>query len=292
MDHVRGFPDTELMLVTPEEIAAALADTSLAGAPVHAHPNGLVLVDVSSPDQVLSAWQAARARLSVTGRWPVAIAPDWNHFDHYPRPSAADLSALDVSARTADPWPELERWLHDRSVTVDDLGDCLIESGATDLGLQSRGRFELTFPTTSLAVERWILDQVAADPALADLVEQSSDVPYLVGTQQWFTPDALQIALLPTGSPWHAPAWLDFFETSPQDLAAVLRQWQDTYGAELVACWGTMLQFVVHRPPAPGAQAWELARRQMSLGPSLQTPLWMLARALPRSDAWFVHSRP
>jgi Domain of unknown function (DUF4253) len=75
-------------------------------------------------------------------------------------------------------------------------------------------------------------------------------------------------------------------------LAAAIRQWEQQRGAELVACWGTMLQFVVGRQPALGEQAWQLAVQQLAVGGSLQMPPWELALALTRSDAWFMHHRP
>jgi hypothetical protein len=38
-----------------------------------------------------------------------------------------------------------------------------------------------------------------------------------------------------------------------------MRQWDQRWGAALVAAWGTMLQFVAERRPEPGPHAWEVA---------------------------------
>ncbi|WP_144022872.1 DUF4253 domain-containing protein [Asanoa hainanensis] len=106
-----------------------------------------------------------------------------------------------------------------------------------------------------------------------------------------------QVVLLPTSTQWLAPAWLNYFgatEKHPgrEGLAAAIRQWERQWGAELVASWGTMLQFVVARQPALGEQAWQLALQLLAVGGSLQAPSWELALAVTRSDAWFLHDRP
>jgi Domain of unknown function (DUF4253) len=102
-----------------------------------------------------------------------------------------------------------------------------------------------------------------------------------------------------------APAWLNYFgareKTARTDLgddpgrkglAAAIRQWEQQWGAELVASWGTMLQFVVARQPTLGEQAWELALQLLAVGGSLQSQSWELALAVTHSDAWFLHDRP
>ena len=75
-------------------------------------------------------------------------------------------------------------------------------------------------------------------------------------------------------------------------LAAAIREWEQQWGAELVASWGTMLQFVVSRQPNLGEQAWQLALQLLAVGGSLQSQSWELALAVTRSDAWFLHDRP
>ena len=50
-------------------------------------------------------------------------------------------------------------------------------------------------------------------------------------------------------------------------LIAVLRSWNERFGAELVANWGTVLQFVVDRPPVTTEQAWPLAVEHIAVAP-------------------------
>ena len=60
--------------------------------------------------------------------------------------------------------------------------------------------------------------------------------------------------MLPTASPWLAVRWVGYFGAG-DDLpafVAALRRWHSTWGAELVAAWGTMLQFTVARRPQHG----------------------------------------
>ncbi|WP_410812259.1 hypothetical protein [Micromonospora sp. 067-2] len=75
-------------------------------------------------------------------------------------------------------------------------------------------------------------------------------------------------------------------------LAAAMWQWEQGWGAALIAAWGTMLQFTAQRRPRPGTQAWELAGQQMAIGGSFQCEQWQLAIALTQGDAWFLHDRP
>ena len=133
-----------------------------------------------------------------------------------------------------------------------------------------------------------------SDPAL--VARGREWVESLVGTRNWHQVPEAQLVLLPTASPWLAPGWVSYFgatcDNGPQALCAALRQWENRWGAELVACWGTMLQFVVSRQPAPGEQAWELAGQLKAVGGSLQVEQCILALAVSRSDAWFLHDRP
>lgn len=79
-------------------------------------------------------------------------------------------------------------------------------------------------------------------------------------------------------------------------LAAVLRSWGKRFGAEIVAAWGTMLQFVVARPPVTLDEALDLAFEHDRVAPStLPLPGVAIrdhARALLHRDTWFLHDRP
>jgi hypothetical protein len=76
-------------------------------------------------------------------------------------------------------------------------------------------------------------------------------------------------------------------------MVAVLTWWQERYGAELVANWGSMLQFAVRRPPASLDEAWDLAVDIDLVGPSSGFPhVRDYARFLWRRPTWFIHNHP
>ncbi|MBM2614293.1 DUF4253 domain-containing protein [Actinoplanes sp. LDG1-06] len=139
-----------------------------------------------------------------------------------------------------------------------------------------------TLETAATTMDPWsvfhppVADRHDYDAALGDPVLAAHVTTMLgdfTGTRQWFVPNAVHLALLPTPRPWLAPGWLRYYgagdPTRWTALTAALWQWNQRYGAELVAWWGTMLQFVVSRPPAPGDEAWELAGQLSAVGGSL-----------------------
>jgi hypothetical protein len=60
---------------------------------------------------------------------------------------------------------------------------------------------------------------------------------YAVQTDYWYTPNSIQMLLLPTDAPWLAAGFVGLFEIGDEDLAAALWQWHSQWGAELVASW-------------------------------------------------------
>jgi hypothetical protein len=53
-----------------------------------------------------------------------------------------------------------------------------------------------------------------------------------------------------------------------------------------------MLQFEVHRPPAPGEDAFTAARQVLALSPNVDIDQWELAVAMRAGNARFLHNRP
>ncbi len=268
-------------------VAAALRGTALDGHPVKEGLGGTFLVGGVEPAHLLDAWRAARSVLPVTGRWPVLTGVG----ELYHEPDAAELAALVRAARTVDPWTVYRRHRDPDPIPASDLAWRF--SGILG-GLDDRAAQELDLPTTQAAIDRWVWDTVLADPALTERCHRAT--ASLVGTRQWYTPREVQLVLLPTPQQWLAPAWVTYFGAArpqgPEALAAAILQWEHEWGAELVACWATMLQFVVPRRPPLGEPAWRLAEQLMAVGGSLQTRPWELATALTRTDAWFLHDRP
>lgn len=277
------------MASTPDDVATALHGTVLAGMPVRDVDGGALLLEGIDPTRVLDCWQVARDALPRTGRWPVAVWPEW-HVEF----GALSSEWLDAVARDLPAVGDerrFPRYVHPVP-SAQSAWHGLLEHYFPGGGLPDVMARDLADPVLDDDVDRWVFDQLQGDPALAASVDEAVE-PW-VGTRPWFTPDRADLLLLPTTSPWLAIPALGYFgaESDPNALAAALRQWHDAWGAELVAAWGTMLQLVVRRRPRQGEEAWELAGQLLAWGGSLQVHRWQLAQALPRSDAWFLHDRP
>jgi len=117
----------------------------------------------------------------------------------------------------------------------------------------------------------------------------------------WYEPnDGMGIILLPTLNNWDALAYISFFGAEgfgeTEKMMTVLKSWQQRFGAELVAHYGTMLQFMVQQPPSTLEAALQLAWEQYLIAPcTLELPGITLrehARALLHTQRWFLHERP
>jgi len=117
----------------------------------------------------------------------------------------------------------------------------------------------------------------------------------------WYEPnDGMGIILLPTLNNSDALAYMSFFGAEgfgeAEKMMTVLQSWQQRFGAELVAHYGTILQFVVQHPPSTLEAAFQLAGEQYMIAPcTLELPGITLrehARALLHTQRWFLHERP
>ena len=277
------------MINDVEGVRAALQPTMLAGRPVTQASAGCLRVVGIEPRDMLPAWRAARAALPTTGRWPVFLPGDLGRLADLPEPVVADVAALDRAAQTIDPWPAVTTAWPDEPVDADDLHLCVPTFDGVDLLAEVRQHF--ASPTT-WSVDRWVYDRVIADPRL--LPQAQAQAEHRVGTGWWYEPRTVELWFLPTPHPHLAAAWLSYHGTlgQPEVLAAALWQWHQRWGAELVANWSTMLQFVVSRRPALGDEAWELAGQHKALANHLEDDQWLVALALTRSDEWALHDRP
>jgi hypothetical protein len=290
------------VLNNPDEIMAAFEGTALDGLAVERVPDcDVLIVQWPEPEDVLTGWQAARDAMAVTGRRPVAVTDSFGSSLWFPQIEAADLTRIDEAAHALDPWPEVCRFNDEYEEPMDDVG---LETITSILGFWRTGPEwspeplarellpGIPSPTTWEALQQNLFEQIWRDPdRVAQL--QHPDGKQTSGALDWFAPDRVQLALLPTTSAWLPMSWLYYFgEDDDEVLAACLRRWHQTWGAELVASWGTMLQFVTTRRPDFGPEAWGLAREQLGLGGSLQIPQIALAWDLAHTNTWFLHDRP
>lgn len=113
----------------------------------------------------------------------------------------------------------------------------------------------------------------------------------------WYQPQGqtLALLLLPTSHSWEALAYLAWFGGSKAAIP-LLKRWHQTYEAELVCHYGTMLQLLVKRKPKTPHEALELAIQQVLLAPCTTMlsgiSIRNHARSLLIADRWFIHERP
>jgi hypothetical protein len=290
------------VLNDPDEIMAAFEGTALNGLAVERVPDcDVLIVQWPEPGDVLTGWQAARDAMAVTGRRPVAVTDSFGDSLWFLPVEPADLTRIEQASLSLDPWPEVCRFIDEYDEPVENVD---LETITYLLGFWRTGpewsseplarelQPGVPSPTTWNALQYHLFEQIWSDPArVAQLNHPGGQ--QTSGAQDWFVPDRVQLALLPTTSAWLPMTWLDYFgEDNNEVLAACLRRWHQAWGAELVASWGTMLQFVTTRRPDFGPEAWNLAREQLGLGGSLQIPQISLAWDLAHTNAWFLHDRP
>ena len=119
---------------------------------------------------------------------------------------------------------------------------------------------------------------------------------------QWYPPEGpFILLLLPIQNGWEALAYLDWFAASCADCGTtiamqLLKKWHEQYEADLVCYFGTILQFVVAKPPNTPESAFELAWEQTAIadctiglpGVSLRDH----TRSLLVADRWYLHQHP
>jgi hypothetical protein len=279
-----------------DRIEAAFAGTPLAGLPIGHGPSGTVLVADVDPDRLHEAWQAADALVPVTGRRPVLVTDDFDDTlrmrpEPAPGPSESELRAFAEAAESSEPWLAYRHYSEDDEVDEGEVEYYARGTAGADLTALVA---DVALPTPRQTLERALYDRLLAEPDLHARMLDS--VRFVTQSDYWYTPDRVLLMLVPTSDVRGSGYWVDFYGALTPEfqrrLAEVLAQWRHRWDARLVASWGTMLQFQVGRPPAPGDEAWTAAGQLKALAPNLDLSRWELAVALPAGHAWFVHNRP
>ena len=229
-------------------------------------------------DEVLPAWEAARSVLTATGRWPLVVH-EWDGF--------------------AGPgW--LHRLAEERNRLLVMQAELRYATGDHTLG---RSDYVVTVPTAEAALAQRL-------SAMSDEIGNASGAPGAPGSElsrhlEWPDPPGPPaVILLPVANGWDSLVHFDLGPAggalgSVGKLIAVLRSWHDRYGAELVANWGTVLQFVVARPPATIDDARLPALEHVAVAPATAGPVPGIpfhhyARTLVGRPTWLlrVHRPP
>ncbi|KPJ91564.1 MAG: hypothetical protein AMJ53_11415 [Gammaproteobacteria bacterium SG8_11] len=147
-----------------------------------------------------------------------------------------------------------------------------------------------------IAFEKWLLDW-----ELANISREKSLPPPHTDYIDWYVPhnEPQALILLPTRNCWEALAYIHWYGSGAcgsETAIAMLQWWNEQYGAELVAHYGTMLHFSVGKKPDTIDKAFRLAWEQEALAPcTTALPGQTLrdhARTLLQADKWFLHERP
>ena len=271
-------------------------------------------------DEVEAAWQSARVLVPQTGRWPIATVC-WSHarsgwaeqiedadffarfgFIAPPNADNADPQTILTEANDAD----ITAFLREKEAAAEDWFDELDAMIHSELAITAniygvapsleevyQALGQNTSVITLDQVDRWLLDW-----------EQKQKDPHEDWQRhlEWYSPqpqDPIALLFLPVTCSWDALAYLSWFPTEYQrseSYIALGRSWQERYGAELVAHYGTMLQCYVSRPPNQIQAAWDLAQEQILVAPCTTLlqgiPLRHHALALLNYGRWFLHERP
>jgi hypothetical protein len=293
----------------PGALAECFIGTPLAGREVisykMAQSRDLLFGVEIEQGELLAVWSAARGLVDMTGRWPAVGG------DIYPRPSL-DVSTLgmcsDPPAPTGqDDWNLIGervfgelRAAQEQAWPVRPLKDRLrfqlartsAHYGSAPEAAEILDRFASYVRDAEL--ERWLLEWEEQQQRTAGPVDS--------GHLGWFFDEHSSLMFYPTPSGPCSIAYAPFYGEQDMPglttakLITILEVWRRAYGAELAANYGTMLQFVVARPPPNIEDAWHLAVQQalVAHGTIAGPPVALRehARALIERPTWLLHQRP
>ena len=314
------------MLESIAQIQQVLTGTPLANRDIALVPPApgsdeiVFAIDVSDIDAI-EAWSLLRALTDRTGRWPLLSMMHTSRTDAWERQvseadlfmrfyfeeeqrdarlgdSPADIIAASAAIRVAE---QLARFPADASLELTDA----LETAQQQTLLQYGTAPAIADPAAFLAgesiatykqLEQWFLQW-----EIGNCADPLSIPDYGLTHINWYFPkhESHALLLMPSLRGWEAPAYINWFASylcNSQFIVALLREWHEQYGAELVAHYGTMLQFIVSRRPANIEEAFELAWQHYTVSPcTLSLPGVSVrdhARALLHTDRWFLHERP
>ena len=300
---------------------SSLSNQDIARVPPAPGNNEIVFaIDVNGID-AMEAWRLLRSLTSITGRWPLLTLMHTHRADSWERQvGEADLfsrfyfveeqrndrlsdSPDDIIAAAAEMnvAEQLARFPADASLEMTDAlesarQETLLQYGTAPV-INDRAVFLTGESISTLKqLERWFL-QWEIENCVEPLGLPEQGLSHI----DWYKPqyESHGLLLMPSLRGWEAPAYLNWFASylcNSQFIVALLREWHEQYGAELVAHYGTMLQFMVSSRPATIEQAFELAWQQHTISPCTTylpgVSVRNHARALLHTDRWFLHERP
>ena len=298
------------MSVNEDELNRLLMSTPLGGRKVVT----LGVLDTSEEAYAIPAtagkleeeWKVARSLLSSTGRWPVMVTcwgGDIEREDLFSRfyfeedAPQDDVSPTEIIRRAESLSPE--QVLHGLAQTPDilpleedlevELEVTQLEFGGQPSEAEIRAFIEKQEPD-SFELDRFLLDWE---------LERGLEWDPKLFRQGSFEPDSGYLVFLPVSSSWDSLAYIHWYgcgRFNTEQMIALGRSWEQRYGAELWAHYGTMLQCFVSTPPETIDQAWSLSREHYLVSPDTfivpGISIRQYAVGLRSHGDWFLHERP
>jgi hypothetical protein len=220
--------------------------------------------------QALGTWQRLRDLVPISGHWPVLLGDDddlemiRDNWEEPQRPAAEVLREAEVLAQDPNPRAWFYRQIRaerDEPLTAADLAPEADDWPIGSWPRNARGNDDFSIP-----------DDFGGDPK-----------------------PRVYIALVPTQTSWHVPVLLNFgnFNScpAPAEHAAMLKHWNEKYGAEVVSMTHDVIETRVARPPKTRAAALALAKQQYAycsdiVSQGVET-LSRLAACLLNGRAWY-----
>jgi hypothetical protein len=186
-------------------------------------------------------WQKLRGLVTETGYWPVVVGGREELDEHIARlpkhTGKATEAIIEASRRISGP-----EWLRYDFENEEDSAP----RGEWPSEYEPWDRFTIPYK------ERWIASE---------------------GRMEYGPLPIVYVALVPTAVGWQIPAYLKIGDWNscpkPEEHCAVLRYWEDHYGAEVVGMSYDTFELQVARPPENRESALELAQEQFAYCPDI-----------------------
>lgn len=286
------------MLNSVEDIETAFLSTPLVENRFHAlsvpDTDEHVFWTPISAENLLETWLTARSRVEQTGRWPIVVEP-WDDLEDYldrydfrsEKLHQLNPTELQAKALETDVPACLKTWEQRAIESAAAWMETELEYTRVNYG-RSPQASELAACQTHLELDKALMDWEESQGFGAD--------PTIPRHVDWHTPSKPHLFLLPTPHSWATLTYMVWYEQKTLAYTALLKDWQERYGAELVCHYSTMLQFQVARPPQTVEAARELAIQHLLVAPcTLHLPgltVREYTRALQGHATWFLHERP
>ncbi len=178
-----------------------------------------------------------------------------------------------------------------------------VESLLENYEFQEESWEELLSAAGEIDPEAWFAERIEADPeyyeeergSWPEDVQPDSTILGHIDLLTQKPHREVAIALIPSSAPWEVPCYLKFGGWNecpfPAEHSAVMRRWQEKYGAEVVTVTHDTVEMRVKHPPKTRDEALALAREQFVycadiVSQGTQT-IEALAATLLNAPTWF-----